>query len=436
MSISQLKNSYTYSLDTGSQEAVPQIFPSQNTLNDYTTLLSTKDTRVESLSDGVAMFSGGTIDGVVDPTGPGVPGGSNRAITKAYVDTSVNNISVPLNSLQKSSGSTFLGSNGLVYVEGELGLKVLDQIIYASNAGLITSCGILNTSAIVYDNQSGSTRSYLNASNMTTVTLTTSTSSNSLTADNVINTSFTRVSNATGIIQDILPNPIDVIAAMPNAGIGSAFDFVYRYIGTEPSILLYGRIIQRGNFLVYNTPVEVVTVPTNNIYKFRGVVSSLSPPLVDYYVLGQQPIEGLNQQITPLGLKTDDFRSYLNVLNNTNIIYPVAQSIIDSTGATTYTVGNLKGLLITRTSLTASATDSLPTGLASSFPIGSGLVSFSVQNATNFNLVVGSGVEANWTFGPGSRTIASSSVGNFDIYVDTTSDSYILYSKGTTSMNG
>ncbi len=437
MSGQHLKNIYTFTLDSSSQETKANpIFPSTNTLNNYTTDLYTKNSLINTLSDGTATITGGYIDGIINPSNPGIVGDNTRAITKDYVDTSFNNISVPLNSLQRSSGTSFLGSNGLIYTGQPLGLKIRDTISYGSGAGTITSNSILNTSSSIIDQDSGSTREYLFSSNLSTVTISSSNSSNSIDASNIINTSFTRVSTGSGIIQDILPDSQTIVDLIEGPQVGSSFIFYYKYTGNEPNILLYGRIIQQGNFLVYNNPINVCTVPNNSIYKFRGLVESVDPAIVNYYILNQQSLEVNNQQIDYLGLKTNDFNSYLNALNDTYIIYPMNQSIINSTGSTTYTVDNIKGLLITRSGLTIDSTDSLPVSISSSFPIGSGLVSFTVQNISNYNLVVGNGSETDYTYGTGSRTIASSSVGTFDLYIDKENDVYTLYSTGVTSMNG
>ena len=435
-SYASLKNTYTFTMDPDSQLSFTPMYPSANTLNNYTTDIFTKSTRADIITDSVLTVQDNTISGVIDPSMPGIPGSNNRAVTKSYVDSSVNNISVPLNSVQRSSGTIFLGSNGLLYNTGQLGLKIKDKMTYNNGSGTIFSNSILNTSAVVIDQQSGSTRDYLFSSNLRSITLSTTEISNSISASNVINTSFTRISTAAGIIQDILPVAQDVIALISGPQIGSSFNFYYTYTGTEESILLYGRIIMQGNFLVYNTPLNVCTVPNNYIYRFRGIVTSLEPPIIDYYVLGLQSVNSNNQQITPLGLKTEIFKSYLNVLNDTYIIYPMAQAVISSTGPTTYTVNNIKNMLITRSGLTINSTDSMPLSINSSFPIGSGLISFSVQNVSNYSLVVGSGAESGYTYGPGSRMIPSSSVGNFELYINKDTDAYTLYSTGIVPMSG
>ncbi len=416
---------------------IPQMSTeSINLLTNYTTDLHTKNSRIEVFTDNVMTMTGGFIDNVTDPTAVGIPGDLLRAVSKNYIDNATSNVSVPLNSVQKSSGSSFLGSNGLLYLGPTVGLKVDNKVQYSNGAGTIQSNNILNTSATVLLDTDGAILDYTYFSNIKSVSLTTTVSSNDISASNVINTSFTRVSTATGIIQDILPSPAGVIALIPGVQIGSSFTFIYKYFGSEPSILLYGRIVMNGNFLVYNNPIEAVTVPDKSVYKFLGYVESVSPPLVTYYVISQQSLEGNNQQITPIGLKTDNFRQYLNSVNDTNIIYPLVPTTINATGGVTYTVDNIKGLLITRSSLSVDSTDSLPTSIASSFPIGSGLISFTVQNVSNYNLVVGNGGESGVTYGTGTRTIASSSVGTFDMYVDTSANTYTIYSTGITSMNG
>ncbi len=407
-----------------------------NLLTNYTTDLHSKNSRIEVFTDNVMTMTGGFIDNVIDPSAVGIPGELLRAVSKNYIDNATSNVSVPLNSVQKSSGSSFLGSNGLLYLGPTVGLKVDNKIQYSNGAGTIQSNNILNTSSTVLLDTDGAVLDYTYFSNIKSVSITTTVSSNDILASNVINTSFTRISTVTGIIQDILPSPADIIVLIPGVQIGSSFTFIYKYFGIEPSVLLYGRIVLNGNFLVYNNPVEAVTVPDKSVYKFLGYVESITPPLVTYYVINQQSLEGNNQQITPIGLKTDNFRQYLNSVNDTNIIYPLVQSTINATGGVTYTVDNIKGLLITRSSLSVDSTDSLPTSVATSFPIGSGLISFTVQNVSNYNLVVGNGGESGVTYGTGTRTIASSSVGTFDMYVDTSANTYTIYSTGITSMNG
>ena len=436
MSYASLKNTYTFTMDPDSQLSITPMYPSANTLNNYTTDIFTKTTHANTITDTVLTVHDNTIVNVIDPSMPGIPGSNNRAVTKSYVDSSVNNISVPLNSVQRSSGTIFLGSNGLLYNTGQLGLKIKDKMTYNHGSGTIFSNSILNTSATVIDQQSGSTRDYLFSDSLRSITLSTTEVSNSLSASNVINMSFTRISTAVGIIQDILPAAENIIALISGPRIGSSFNFYYTYTGVQESILLYGRIIMQGNFLVYNTPLNVCTVPNNFMYKFRGIVTSLDPPIIDYYALGLQPVSENNQQISPLGLKTNIFKSSLNVLNDTYIIYPMTQTVISGTGPVTYLVNDIKSMLITRSGLTIDSTDSMPVSITSSFPIGSGLVSFSVQNVSNYNLVVGSGSETDYVYGPGSRTIPSSSVGNFELYIDKDTVTYTLYSTGIMPMSG
>jgi hypothetical protein len=407
-----------------------------NLLTNYTTNLQTKNTIIDTFTDGTLTITEGRIMNITDPTATSTPGESQRAVSKNYVDNATSSISIPLNSVQKSSGSSFLGSNGLLYLGPSVGLKVNDKVSYGNGSGTIFSNNILNTSATVILPSDGATLAYTYFSNLKSITLSTTNSSNALTAANVVNNSFTRTSTAVGIIQDIMPSPVDVIALIPGAQIGSSFTFIYKYYGIQESILLYGRFQLKGNFLIYNNGIEVVTVPNKSIYKILGYVESLNPPLVTYYVLNEQSLDDNNQQITPIGLITDNFKSYLNTINDTNIIYPLSPIVINSTGAVTYTASNIKGLLITRTGLTGNSIDILPTGIGSSFPLGSGLVSFTVQNVSSYSLVVGSGSETGVTYGAGSRSIASSSVGTFNLYINTVADTYTVYSTGITSMNG
>jgi hypothetical protein len=315
-----------------------------------------------------------------------------------------------------------------------MGLKIFNTLKFDS--GIATSNSILNTNASTILSSDGALRSYLYSSDLKSVTIFSSVNSNTLDPSNIVNVSFTRTSNATGIIQDILPSADTIVTLLPGYIIGTSFEFVYKYVGVETSILLYGNIVSQGNFLIYNNPIQAVTVPNKAIYRFIGRVESLSPVVIVYYVINQQSIEPNNQQISKLGLLTNNFDSYLSTTNDTYIIYPFVQSVINSTSGVTYTIDNIKGSLITRGSLTADSTDALPVSISSSFPIGSGLINFTVQNISNFNLVVGTGAESGWSYGGGSRTIASSSVGTFDIYVDTSANAYTLYSTGLSSMNG
>jgi hypothetical protein len=410
------------------------VFKSTCILNNYTDTLFSKNTLAKTITCGTLEISEGSIKGIVDPSDQTTEGSYLRGVSKSYVDSSVNNISDPYNSIQRSSGTNFLGSKGLVYSEG-IGLVVSDSIMFG-NSGSIYPGGIINNSAKATDESSGVTRSYLFSGNLKAVKSVTSLPSNNLTVSDVMNTAFTRESSATGVIQDILPSPTLVIEQISGPKIGSSFDFYYRYVGSEPFIFLYGPIVIQGNFLTYNTPVDVCTVPTGSIYKFKAVVTSLDPALVVYYAVNNQAFEGSNQQIDRKGLKTDIFRHSLNSLNNTLLVFPVVRTIIDEAGPVTYSASAVKGLFITRSGLTSNTTDSMPLSIVDQFELGSGLTEFSVQNVSDYSLTVGEGTEAGYSYGPGTRTVPSKHIGTFKLYINKETSECVLYSVGIGSMNG
>src|SRR5579872_6478673 len=115
-------NVFQYNMDPRSSSASnAPITGSQNTLTNYTTSLNTDNTIIRNITDGVLTITGGYIQNITDPTSTSTSGELQRAVSKNYVNTSTSNVSVPLNSVQRSSGSNFLGSNGLLYVGPQMG---------------------------------------------------------------------------------------------------------------------------------------------------------------------------------------------------------------------------------------------------------------------------------------------------------------------------
>ena len=417
-------------------------------------------------SSGTVILSGGTLTGLITSSN------LNDTATKAYSD------SVPYpepggpidNSIQTNNGSgLFIGYDSLKWsttLPGTLNL-VGSLNIYPSTASIVINNNRVQNVAEPILPQSAANKEYVQGTTLTVTNIMTSGSAVTtyLTPSNVINVILQRTFNTTGILdQDILPNAVDIINAIPGSVVGTAFTFIYKYINIAQGsnyrvIVLYGNssglsitnIIPKGDYFYINTEDNNINIYPETIVEFTGTIISTTPgsEIVNFYINNYQQLYVNNlQQQTPYGLLTNNLFTQKNaIFNNAFVIKPMIPTLIADNSGTVITLSDIKNILIIRsgtgTGLTGDITDNLDSvsnmfsSTGSAFAQGSGLIRFTIQNVDPiYNITIGSTGDSGWTFSYGSRTIKSGYNGLFGASFNVESTSAILFTFGLASRNG
>ncbi len=421
---------------------------SVNLNSNFSRILRAKDIITTSITDGVATLEGGTLSNLYNPVI------DNGAATKYYVDNFINTggVSLPLDSIQINTGTSFIGVNTLKYdtTTGTMLLyNKLDNGTISITDNVITNVSnpILSTDACTYNYFNGTN------SNLSLVELSTTVESTSLVASQIINKYINRtIVNSGSIIQDILPTSDAIIEELGrNENIvdtNYSFRFVYYFSGTANSVLLFGNIYPYGNFNELNNAIPVLTIPKGTIVDFSasfdsgntigGTSGTVSYFINNYQYLYSEP------RINSVGIETANFVSNKISLNdklNANfIIWPVVSTPIASSTPHTYTYSEIKNKLIVRSGLSGNTIDTFDILSTftnnSAWSLGSGQIKFTIQNISSYDLQVGPNVApTGWSYNTTfTRTVPSGKNGFFYINYDGTT--LYLYTIGIYDRNG
>jgi hypothetical protein len=405
---------------------------STNLDTNYSRIIKVNNTISDSITDGIATIGDNTVSNLYDPVY------SNDAATKNYVDNFVDpgGVSLPLNSIQINTGTTFIGVDSLTFTSSS-GLNIYNKF---SNGTITITDNVVSGVSDPIDQTGAVTYNYLNKNNISLVTFSTTNNSNSLTTGQVINKYLVReITSSSTIIQDLLPTAATVISFLGSGTIDyNSFDFYYYFKGPATSVLLFGNVIPMGNFNNLNNPVQVLTVPSGTLVHLVGTVIDSD---IVYYVRNSQNIYS-EPRITDIGITTNYFNSNHNDSTLASfIIYPVIKTIIDSNTAHTYTYTNVMNKLILRSGLTSNTTDTFQalSGFTtnSAWSLGTGQIKFVIQNLSNFDLSIGdnSSVPTGWSWNTNfTRTIPSGHNGLF--YINYNGSVLYLYCIGIMARDG
>lgn len=400
--------------------------------SNYSRILKTKEIIVDSITDNIATLQGGTLSNLYNPVNP------SDVATKYYVDNFVNpgGVSLPIDSIQFSTGSSFIGVDALKYANNTMYIN--NKL---SNGTILITDNVITNVTNPFFETSASNFDYLASTNMTEVAYSTTNDSNLLTVAQVVNKYLTRtVTNSSIIVQDIMPSSATIIESIPNVDNNYSFQFVYNYLGPATSILLYGSFIPLGNFHDKNIPIPVITVPANTLVYIIGTITDLANDEITYYIKNCQNMYS-EPRITNIGLLTNNFSSFSDTDTLSSfIIYPLIKTEITDVTAHTYTYAEIRNKLIVRSGLTATTTDTFD--ILSTFTsdniwtLGSGQIKFVIQNISNYDLIVGPGVPpTGWDYNVVyNRIIPSGSNGYY--YINYNGSSLYLYTIGIYSRDG
>jgi hypothetical protein len=260
----------------------------------------------------------------------------------------------------------------------------------------------------------------------------------------IYNNILYRTSTATsGIVQDVLPASEDILDELNSLLVypttGYTFDFSYRFVGTGASILLFsstGNTFEpKGNFLNYYGAVDCLTVPINTTVDFKCITGSTN---VTFCITNLQTIYANNeQQLTNIGLRTNNFFSTSTGTKSAFIIYPLDKLDVESDSVYQYTFSELKQMLITRNmnnDVSDTFEDASIIVANDDFGLGYGSSKLVIQNISDYTLTLNVTGSTGWTCSPASNpTIETGKNGLFYINYDSTCT---LFTVGIFDRNG
>jgi hypothetical protein len=410
--------------------------PSVDNQTNYTRILKNDEFIFNEITDGTATISATTISDVAYPVN------NSDIATRQYVldQSSINIISPIANSIQYNDGADgFASSANLTWSGTTPALSITDTFVV--NDVTLNGQTITNFSNF-YTSSSAVNKGYVPV--ITTSSLSNSANNTQLGFSHIYNNILYRTSTATsGIVQDVLPASEDILDELNSLLVypttGYTFDFSYRFVGTGASILLFsstGNTFEpKGNFLNYYGAVDCLTVPINTTVDFKCITGSTN---VTFCITNLQTIYANNeQQLTNIGLRTNNFFSTSTGTKSAFIIYPLDKLDVESDSVYQYTFSELKQMLITRNmnnDVSDTFEDASIIVANDDFGLGYGSSKLVIQNISDYTLTLNVTGSTGWTCSPASNpTIETGKNGLFYINYDSTCT---LFTVGIFDRNG
>jgi hypothetical protein len=410
--------------------------PTANNDTNFTRLLKNEQLQFDSITCGTIEIMNTTISNLNYPVN------GTDAATKQYVldQSSPYFISPIERSIQFNNGiNGFASSINLTWSTSST-LSIVDTF---NVNGITLSNQAITGVSNYYTNDSAVNKSYI--PQITYSSLTNAANNTQLTFSQIYNNLLFRTCTATGIVQDILPDSSTItdelnslliypssVSNSASTSASFAFDFTYKFNGTGSSMLLFSgtgnTFFPKGNFLNYYGPVEVLTVPINTIVSFKCIGASTS---FTFCITNLQTLySNSGQQITDVGVRTDNFFSTFTGTKSSFIIYPLVKTDIVSNSAHEYTFSELKGLFVTRAmenDVTDTFEDATTIITNLEFALGYGSSKFVLQNISDFSLTLDIVSSTGWAVSPASNpVIPSGKNGVFYINYDTTCTLFVI----------
>lgn len=213
----------------------------------------------ESITDGVATFSGGTITNLVNPTN------LQDAVTKGFVDR-LYGVAPPLNSVQFNN-LTFDGSANLTFVPDTLNVNGIIE----DGSGITITAGVISGLADPVEDDQIATKNYVDlSSSSTTNNYIQSDTAVTYTAEQMINGIILRnlaTDNDFGIsLTDTTATAAELVAFVPTASVGYVAKF--KICNNHPDA--NGTTIEaRDNFVLRINPGAGVTFFPSDPFELR-----------------------------------------------------------------------------------------------------------------------------------------------------------------------
>jgi hypothetical protein len=418
---------------------------SVNNTTNYTRILQSSNIRTRELTDGVATLTNGylsNLNNAVNPLDVATKNDVDSFVPSTGASSILTSVQFKISTI---TGDNFGGSNNLTFTGGTLFVNGTLTNNMISMVPSITGGKIYNLDDPT-DPQDAATKNYVENDNINSVSFSTTSASNNLTTDQVVNKILNRTTTVLSTVQDILPNSATIIASMTSQTVGSSFTFVYKYSSSDPrfvTLLFNGNgLFPQGNIYNIYGQTNVVTVESNSMVVFTGVIMSNTSgsELVNFYINNLQGSVNSPAQITPSGLVTPIFNSgqIYSTFNNSLLLYPVVKTSITSQNYT-YSSADVKNLLITR-NLTADSTDTFEIASTflgnSAFSLGSGTFKFYIQNISSYTITVDASSPVGWSQSPASITIGPESCSGFYVYANTGSTTCKLFEISSGLLDG
>jgi hypothetical protein len=325
------------------------IGPSTTYNDNYTKNAYASKLIAETLTDGVATFSGGTVVGLITPTDP------QDAVTKAFVD-GLSHPSPPTNSIQFNN-LTFGGSSNLTFSSNSLILNGSLQ----STSGINITGGVISGLLNPINNSEIATKNYVDSfSSIIVNTYIQSDSNVTYTASQMINGIVFRnllTENVFNInLTDTTATASQLIAQVSNATVGYAAKF--KIMNDNPDA--NGTTVEgRDGFVLTINPGSGVTFFPSDPFQIRRgytfdatiTFTNIITPAVTI-IINSCAFSGISTYLAPstsfLVLKNSvDYLNY-NAMQNTNNILWNVNSSIKSTTNYSYTTNDIKNQITIR----------------------------------------------------------------------------------------
>ncbi len=227
--------------------------------NNFTTKVYTSEIIAETLTDGTATFSGGTIVDLISPVDP------QDAITKSFVDGLVN-VAPPINSVQYNN-LIFAGSANLTFVSDTLTINGTIE----DSSGVSITGGVISGLNDPTTNNQIATKNYVDlASSTTSNNYIQSDTAETYTAAQMINGVILRnlvtYNNFGTSLTDITASAAQLVAFVPTASVGYTAKFRIMNDNPDANVLT---IEGRDSFALSISPGSGVTFYPNNTFTLR-----------------------------------------------------------------------------------------------------------------------------------------------------------------------